>query len=306
MGDFLQQLVNGGTQGAIYALIAVGYTMVYGVLSFINFAHGDVFMVGAVSGLVAGNIYLTRGGQPSLAVFFLVLVIAMIVCALVGMAIERLAYRPLRSRPRLTVLITAIGVSMLLEYGFQHPRVFGATNRPFPPVLPWADQTLSAWGVTFSAVDILIVSLTLVLMVALSLLVKFTRVGMAMRAVAYRADTAALMGVPVDRIISLTFAIGSAMAAAAGVLWAAKYPQVGPFMGLMPGLKAFVAAVLGGIGSIYGAALGGLLLGIVEVMVAGYIPSGSQYRDGVAFLILIAVLLVRPAGLLGRSGHEKV
>lgn len=307
MMELAQQLINGLALGAIYALVAIGYTMVYGVLRFINFAHGDIFMVGAAAGVFAGTAYLSHVGGPSTVGFVAVLLIAMAVCGTAGFLIEYLAYRPLRNRPRLTVLISAIGVSLLLEYGFQHPAVFGPNAKAFPPILPWADATFELGGgeIVVFWIDVLVVAVTLVLTVALTLIIKFTRVGMAIRAVAFRADTAALMGINSDRIISLTFVLGSALAAAGGILWAGKYPNVHPLMGLMPGIKAFVAAVLGGIGSIWGAVLGGVLLGLIETLV-GSMDGGSQYRDAVAFVVLIGMLLLRPSGLLGTPGHEKV
>lgn len=311
MIDFLQQLINGLSLGAIYALIALGYTMVYGVLRFINFAHGDVFMVGAVAALVAANAYLGHFGQGSTLAFVMVLVVAMIISGLLGFLIELLAYRPLRSRPRITVLITAIGVSLLLEYGFQHKAIFGPDARVFPAILPWADASIEipmgADSLLIAPLDIVIVGLTGILTIALASLIKFTKIGMAIRAVSFRFDTAALMGINVNRIISFTFVMGSALAAAAGVFWSSKYPKVEPLMGLMPGIKAFVAAVLGGIGNIYGAVLGGVLLGVIEIMAVAYMgDNGSQYRDAIAFIILIGMLLLRPSGLLGAKLNEKV
>jgi branched-chain amino acid transport system permease protein len=314
MQEFLQQLVNGISAGAIYALIAVGYTLVYGVLRFINFAHGDVFMVGAVVAFYVAGVWLKVIHQASWGAFVIVLVVAMVACGVLGFLIERLAYRPLRNRPRLTALITAIGVSMLLEYGFQTQTtvgertvtLFGASPQAFPDVLPWVNTPYEIGGVYVAPIDILVVCLTVALMLGLSLVIKYTRTGMALRAVSYRFDTAALMGINTNRIISFTFVVGSGLAAVAGVLWATKYSAVDPLMGLIPGIKAFVAAVLGGIGSVYGAAVGGLLLGLVEVMVVGYLPGGSQYRDGVAFLILIAVLLIKPSGIFAQHVGEKV
>lgn len=311
MVELLQQLINGLSLGAIYALVAVGYTMVYGVLRFINFAHGDVFMVGAVTGLFTAGAYFTHVGDPSAVAFVVVLIVAMAACGALGFLIELLAYRPLRNRPRLTVLITAIGVSLLLEYSFQHRAAFGPDARVFPTVLPWADQFIEiAFGqdqsLIISPLDIVIVVLTALLTIALASFIKFTKAGMAIRAVSFRFDTASLMGINVNRVVSLTFVIGSMLAAAAGIFWVSKYPKVEPLMGLMPGIKAFVAAVLGGIGNIYGAVLGGVLLGLIEVLVVGYLEQGSQYRDAVAFVILIAMLLVRPAGLLGENLNEKV
>lgn len=307
MTQLLQQLINGLSLGAIYALIAVGYTMVYGVLRFINFAHGEVFMVGAVTGLVVGNACLQNsGGEPSLVGFLLVLLASMLVCGALGFLIELLAYRPLRCRPRLTVLITAIGVSLLLQYGFQNRMVFGPDARVFPEVFPWSYDIIDVGDLIIEPIDLVVIALTLILATALACLLKFTRTGMAIRACSFRFDTTELMGINVNRVISITFVIGSMMAAAAGVLWATKFPKVDPLMGMAPGIKAFVAAVLGGIGNIYGALLGGIMLGLIEVLVVGYLEDGSQYRDAVAFVILIGMLLLRPSGLLGRNFSEKV
>jgi branched-chain amino acid transport system permease protein len=380
MHVFLQQLINGLSLGAIYALIAVGYTMVYGVLRLINFAHGDVFMVGAMMGLYVatgsftvyetvrnhpllslpvglialavlavvivlrvmrikahwaldgaakvvaaaaisalvmdlGGRLIHASGAPSWRAFFITIVAAMIVCGCLGFVIELVAYRPLRNQPRITALITAIGISMFLEFGGQG--VFGATPQHFPDVAPIAQssehvpawqlpQTFHVLGVTVSFAYTLIVAVTLVLMAALTYVVRYTRTGMALRAVSFRFDTAALMGINIDRIVSFAFVLGSMLAAAGGVLVAVRSPSITPLMGLMPGIKAFVAAVLGGIGNIPGAVAGGFLLGLVEVLVAAYLPEGSQYRDAIAFVILIAILLVKPTGLFGRNLVEKV
>lgn len=305
MQQFLQQLVNGLSYGAIIALIAVGYTMVYGVLRLINFAHGDVFMLGAMFAFYAATRWLNVAGDPSWWSFFLVLLIAMVSCGVVGLLIERLAYRPLRDAPRINSLITAIGVSLFIEYGGQ--QVFGANPKPFPEIIPNIGGALfTIGGVIVSKVDALIVGVTLALMLGLTYLVLYTRTGLALRAVSYRFDTASLMGIPINRVISFTFVLGSVLAAAAGVLFAIKYPKVDPLMGLMPGVKAFVAAVLGGVGNLPGAVCGGLLLGLTETLVAGYMYKGSQYKDGVAFVILIAVLLVKPSGLFGKNTIEKV
>jgi branched-chain amino acid transport system permease protein len=301
MQVFLQQLINGLSLGLIYALIALGYTMVYGVLRLINFAHGDVYMVGAMVGwYTAARWY--RVTEPTWYGLPLVMLTAMAACAVLGFLIERLAYRPLRDQPRIASLITAIGVSMLLEFGGQY--VFGPDPRAFPPLLP--DRTFDVGGVTFGLPDVVIFAVTIALMLGLRYVVLHTRTGLALRAVSFRFDAAALMGVNVDRIISLTFVFGSVLAAAAGVLVAVRAPTVDPLMGLLPGLKAFVAAVLGGIGNIGGAVAGGVLLGLVETMIAGYFPRGSQYKDGVAFVILILVLLVKPSGLMGKETIEKV
>ncbi|MEB2343555.1 MAG: branched-chain amino acid ABC transporter permease [Deltaproteobacteria bacterium] len=300
MEQFLQQLLNGIAWGGIYALIALGYTMVYGVLRLINFAHGEVYMVGAMTGYyVAHALGLAR--QSSLAGLLVVLAAAMAVCALLGATIERVAYRPLRSAPRLAPLITAIGVSLLLQNAGQ--LVFGADPKFFPPLLQ-AREVLRVGALAVSNIQLTVVATALVLMAALQLVVMRTRFGRAMRAVSVDAPAAALMGVPVDRVITGTFVLGSALAAAAGILVGLSNPKIDPLMGLLPGLKAFVAAVLGGIGSIPGAMVGGLLLGIVETLVAGYLS--STYRDAIAFVILIAILLYRPTGLFGSEPAEKV
>jgi branched-chain amino acid transport system permease protein len=307
MQIFLQQLINGLSLGAVYALIAVGYTMVYGILQLINFAHGEVFMIGAMASLYAAS-WLGLVGLSGFAGFFgllAVLLIAIVVCGALGFTIEFLAYRPLRNQTRLTALITAIGVSLFLQYGGQ--RVFGATPKPFPTIWPGlTNGTFLVGRVVVNAVDLVVIGLTLFLMLALTWIVLRTKAGLALRAVSYNFDTASLMGVNINRIISFTFVLGSSLAAAGGLLYAVKYPSVNPLMGLFPGLKAFVAAVLGGIGNIAGAVTGALLLGLVEVLVIGYVPNGSQYRDAVAFVILIAILLVKPSGLFGKTAVEKV
>lgn len=306
MNQFLQQLINGLALGSIYALIALGYTMVYGVLRFINFAHGDVFMLGAYVGLYSGR-YLSGKMEtgPSIGLALAVLAISMVVCAIVGIVIERLAYAPLRSRPRLTVLITAIGVSLFLEYGGQ--QFFGAGPHFFEQILPSYELHTGALSITSN--QLIVLSVTIVLLVALTFIVLKTKMGTAMRALSFNPTAASLMGINNNVIISFTFGLGSALAAAAGILWAVNYPSINPLMGLLPGIKAFVAAVLGGIGNIPGAALGGLIIGVVETLVVGYsdllhIP--PSYKDAVAFVILIVILLFKPSGLLGKSGSEKV
>lgn len=290
--QFLQQLINGLSLGSIYALIALGYTMVYGIVRLINFAHGDIYMIGAYAGFFAVTV---------LKISFLpALLGAMAVTALLGVIIERLAYRPLRNAPRIAVLITAIGVSLLLEYGsmlFVTPQ-----PRTFPKVFP--EQIYHIGGVIINSQQIVILVITIVLMLVLTYIVHKTKVGKAMRASAYDVDAARLMGINVDNVISVTFAIGSGMAAAAGVLVGIYYNSIDPLMGIMPGLKAFVAAVLGGIGIIPGAMLGGLILGMIEALVSGFFS--STYRDAVAFVLLIIILLVKPAGLLGKNVREKV
>jgi len=298
MTTFLQQLVNGLSLGSIYALIALGYTMVYGVLRLINFAHGDVYMVGAYVGY-----YLSRklqGKQPSLPSEILVMLGAMLACALFGLLIERLAYRPVRRASRLTLLITAIGVSLFIENAAQ--LVFGADPKFFPSLAPHADFIVA--GVRLTSEQITVIAVSFLLMIGLRFFIQKTRTGKAMRAVSFNLDAAKLMGISTDRIIATTFAIGSALAAAAGVLIGMQIPKIDPLMGILYGLKAFVAAVLGGIGNVPGAVLGGLLIGTSEVMVVGYLS--STYRDAIAFGILILVLLLRPQGILGRVQKEKV
>ena len=308
MIEFLQQLINGLAQGSIYALIAIGYTMVFGVLRFINFAHGDIYMLGAFAGFyTAPKLMGLFGGGPSYAGAALVLVSAMSICAVIGVLIERVCYRPLREHPRLTVLITAIGVSLLLESGGQY--VFGADPQAFPEIIADAAIDLPAsWGIfstlTVTIGQVLVVGSTLVLLFVLRTVVLHTKTGMAMRALSLNPMAASLMGVNLDAILSFTFAIGSAMAGAAGVLTSIQQPSIDPLMGINAGLKAFVAAVLGGIGNIPGAALGGLLIGLLEALVVGYV--NPTYRDPLVFAVLILVLLFRPSGLLGKPEREKV
>lgn len=307
MSQLFQQLLNGLFLGSIYALIALGYTMVYGVLRFINFAHGDIFMLGAFTGL-----YLNKLMAPMLAALpwpvslLIVLLLSMIICAALGIIIELLAYRPLRDKPRLNVLITAIGVSLFLEYTGQ--LVFGATQQPFPALIP-AQNVAGLGGLTVTVTQVIVLVTAVVLLVGLRFVVMKTKMGLAMRALSLNPTASALMGVNNSVVISFTFGLGSALAAAGGILYSSLYPSIEPFMGVLPGLKAFVAAVLGGIGNIPGAALGGLIIGVVETLVAGYsntigIPSG--YKEGVAFVILILILLFKPSGLLGKVEREKV
>ena len=306
MSQFIQQLINGLSLGSIYALIALGYTMIYGVLRFINFAHGDVYMVGAFSGYYLGRWLINSlGMQSSVLLLVVVLMGAMIFCALTGLVIERLAYRPLRNSPRLTVLITAIGVSLFLEYSGQV--FFGADPKPFPALIP--DQMITYAGLTFTNKGLIVLGVTVILLIGLTFIVKKTRMGMAMRALSFNPMACSLMGVNNNVIISFTFGLGSALAAAAGILSSLNYPVITPLMGLLPGIKAFVAAVLGGIGNIPGAALGGLILGVSETMIVGYgdkIHVPPSYRDAVAFVLLIAILLFKPSGLLGKGTVEKV
>lgn len=301
MQELLQQLANGIAWGSIYALIALGYTMVYGILRLINFAHGDVYMVGAFAAYYLARWTGAGAANASLASALLVLLAAMLLCALLGVLIELFAYRPVRKSSRLTALITAIGVSLFLEnLGI---RIFGADPKFFPQLIPPRRVDLLP-GVVVTNHQITVVLVSILLMVALTLFIQRTKTGKAMRAVSFNREAASLMGIPVNRIITITFAIGSALAAAAGVLVGLTNPRIEPLMGIMPGIKAFVAAVLGGIGSVPGAMIGGLLMGVSEYLVVGYLS--STYRDAIAFIILILVLLLKPAGLMGRNVAEKV
>ena len=303
MTEFLQQLVNGLALGSIYALIALGYTMVYGVLRFINFAHSDVLMLGAFAAFYLAPVLAPVLGAASIPIALAVIILSALICACIGMLIEFLAYRPLRSRPKLTVLITAIGVSLFLEFAGQHEKVFGAATKSFPTLLPKSDVGFGALHI--SSNDLVVLVLTAVLLATLWFIVQKTKLGMAMRAVSFNEQAASLMGVNVNRIISLTFGLGSALAAVAGIFYAMRAPGIEPLMGIQPGLRAFIAAVLGGIGNLPGAALGGLLLGVLETVFGG-MPGVSNYRDAIAFAILILILLFRPAGLLGKAQIEKV
>ena len=306
--EFVQQLLNGLSQGSIYALIALGYTMVFGVLRFINFAHGDVFMLGAFAGFYIGPKTLALFGTgPSYPGMFAVLVVAMVLCAIIGIVIEKLCYRPLRDRPKLTVLITAIGVSLFLENAGQ--LVFGANPQSFPELI--TDRALEipeSWGaisgLTITVSQVLVFGITLLLLFVLRYIVMKTKLGMAMRALSFNPVAASLMGINNDVIISFTFGLGSALAGAAGILISIQQPSIDPLMGVNAGLKAFVAAVLGGIGNLPGAALGGILIGLIEALVVGYIS--PNYRDAIVFGVLILILIVKPTGLLGTSEREKV
>lgn len=307
MTEFLQQLINGLSLGSIYALIALGYTMVYGVLRFINFAHGDVFMIGAFAGLYFHKwMKPWLAGLPELLGALVVLVCAMAACCVLGIVIELLAYRPLRSRPRLIVLITAIGVSLFLEYSGQ--LIFGAAPRGFPSLIE--NKTVGGLGgLTLTTKQLIVLGVTVALLAGLRFIVLKTKLGMAMRALSFNPTAASLMGVNNSVVISFTFGLGSALAAAGGIFYAMLYQAIDPFMGVLPGIKAFVAAVFGGIGNIPGAALGGVIIGVVETLVVAYsknigIPPG--YRDAVAFVILILILVFRPSGLLGKVEREKV
>jgi branched-chain amino acid transport system permease protein len=286
----IQQLINGLNLGCLYALIAIGYTLVYGILRLINFAHGDVLMV--------ATYFAYFGVIQFAAPWWLASLGAMGLTALLGVAIDRGAYLPVRQAPRISALITAIGVSFLLEnLGLV---LFGGRPKAFfrPPVL----GEIYEWGgVRILNLSLWTLVVTLVILALVFVVIYKTRIGLAMRAVSQDMETVSLMGVPVNRVISLTFALGSALAAAGGILWAMKYPQINPLMGIIPGLKAFVAAVLGGIGNVFGAVAGGLLLGILEIFLVAWLPSLAGYRDALAFVLLISILLCRPTGLFGEK-----
>ncbi len=294
MDQLAQQLINGLSLGSIYALIALGYTMVYGIIQLINFAHGDVYMIGAYVGYACMSI-LRLGFIESL-------VISMLACMVLGVVIERVAYKPLRNSTRIAVLITAIGVSLLLEYVMVY--FVGAAVRSYPPLPDYFNAQFNVGGVIISSKSLIIIGISVALMIALQFIVSKTRVGKAMRAVSQDADAARLMGISVDNTISFTFALGSALAGAAGVLVGVYYNTINPLMGLMPGLKAFVAAVFGGIGLIPGALIGGYFIGVTETLVSGYV--NSLLQDAVVFAILILVLIFKPTGLLGKNVREKV
>jgi branched-chain amino acid transport system permease protein len=294
---FLQQLINGVSLGSIYALIALGYTMVYGIVKLINFAHGDILMIGAYTGFfVLGAI---GAGPWGMLIAFIV---SMIVCPLFGLTIERFAYRPLRTSPRLNSLITAIAVSLMLENGARVLPFIGPNPRAFPGPRLFSIQL--ADQLQISNIQLIVIILSGALMLALNYIVNFTKRGKAMKAVSFDLQAASLMGISVNGTIVFTFILGTALAGAGGVLYASAFPRVDPYMGMMPGLKAFVAAVLGGIGSIPGAMLGGVILGIAETLTKGFIS--SQFSDAISFSILIVVLLIRPAGILGKDYRVKV
>jgi branched-chain amino acid transport system permease protein len=303
MTEFVQQVINGLSLGSIYALIALGYTMIYGILRFINFAHGDVFMIGAFSGYYLAILFgfSSATGLTSILLALLILICSMIICAALGFTIEKLAYKPLRGSPKLTILITAIGVSLFLEYTGQ--LVFGADPKSFPTLVE-NTPVLTLGGAVIYSNPLVVLVTAVVLMLILRMIVMKTKMGTAMRAVSFNMTAASLMGININRIISFTFIIGSSLAAAAGILFGLNYPKIDPLIGILYGLKAFVAAVLGGIGNIAGAALGGMIIGVVETFVSGYIS--STYRDAIAFAILILILLFKPTGLLGKKEVEKV
>lgn len=300
MQDFVQHFINGLSLGSIYALIALGYTMVYGILKLINFAHSEVYMMGAFFSYYTAQ-FLNLKQSSGIVSLILLLLAAIFGCALLGILIERFAYRPLRQAPKINILITAIGISLFLQYSGQI--LFGADPKVFPVVIDNISLFELA-GVEIKSLDLAVLGVAVTAMLALNFLIYRTRPGMAMRAVSQNLKVASLMGVNPDRIVTYTFAIGSALAGVGSVLVGLKYPKIEPLMGTLIGLKAFVAAVLGGIGSLPGAILGGLIMGLSEEFVVGYIS--STYRDALAFGILIIILVLMPTGILGRSQTEKV
>ncbi len=292
---FLQHLVNGISLGSLYALLAIGYTMVYGILRLINFAHGDVFMLGTYIAFYA----MTSFMLPWWASFL----IAIILTCIFGIILERTAYRPLRNSPRISVMISAIGASFLIEN--LAIVIFGGRPKAFP-IAPVFSNILNFGGVSVASVSLMIPVITAIALYLLNYVVNHTKVGMAMRAVSKDYEAARLMGIDVNAIISFTFGTGSALAAIGGMMWGLKYPQLIPLMGLMPGLKCFIAAVIGGIGNIRGAVIGGFILGLGEIMIVAFSPALSGYRDAFAFVLLIIILLVKPSGLMGQNTVEKV
>jgi len=308
MDTFIQQILNGLVLGSMYALVALGYTMVYGVLNLINFAHGDVLMIGAMIGLSILNLLgVYAPGLPGYVQLGIAIIGAIPACMLVNILIERIAYRRLRNAPRLAPLITAIGVSYLLQTFAM--MIWGRNPLPFPQLLP--TEPIMVGGAVITVTQVLLLVLAAVSMFGLVMLVERTRMGRAMRAVAENPRVAGLMGVDSNKIIVATFAIGAALAAVAGVMWGANYASIQFAMGFMPGLKAFCAAVLGGIGNIYGAMIGGIVLGIIESLGAGYIGEltggflGSHYQDIFAFIVLILVLTLRPSGIMGERVADR-
>ena len=292
MSQFLQQVINGLSLGSIYALIALGYTMVYGIIKLINFAHGDIYMLGAYVAFITTTYFGFS--------FFPAMIASMVVCGILGVLIERIAYKPLRHATRISALITAIGVSYVLEYTTQY--VMGSEVKTYPTLL--SNSSFSLGPVTISMQQVYIFTITIVLMIALQLIIKKTKMGRAMRAVSVDEDAAKLMGINVDTTISFTFLLGSSLAGVAGILVGIYYNSIDPLMGMVPGLKAFIAAVFGGIGSVPGAMIGGLFIGIAETMVVAY--GSSLYRDAIVYLILILILIIKPDGLLGKNQREKV
>ncbi len=292
---FMQQLANGISIGSLYALIAIGYTMVYGILRLINFAHGDIFMMAAYFTIFS----IINFGLP----WYVSTIIVIAVTVLLGVLIERTAYRPLRNAPRMSIMISAIGVSFLLENLATY--LFTGVPKGFPDIAILT-KAITIGGISLSIATLLTPIITIILLYVVLFITKKTKIGMAMRASSVDFETAKLMGININRVVSTTFVIGSGLAAIGAVLWGSKYPSVYPLMGVMPGLKCFIAAVLGGIGNTTGAVLGGFILGMAEIMLVTFLPALTGYRDAIAFIILIVVLLVKPTGLLGEKVTDKV
>ncbi|MDI9389444.1 MAG: branched-chain amino acid ABC transporter permease [Synergistota bacterium] len=292
---FVQHLFNAVTLGSLYGLIAIGYTMVYGILRLINFAHGEVFMLGAYFVFFGISLFHLPWGVAVIG--------SIAVSSLCGIFVDRIAYKPLRSAPRISALISAIGVSFLIQN--LAIVIFGGIPRPVARP-DWLVQVMKVGEVRIIPLAIVVPLVTLALVLGLLWIVYRTKPGLAMRAISKDIETTRLMGVSVNKIIAFTFGLGSALAAASGIMWALRYPQIQPFMGLVPGLKAFIAAVFGGIGSIQGAVIGGMLLGLIEIMAVAFFPQLSGYRDAFAFVLLIIILLLKPTGLMGEKLEDKI
>lgn len=292
---FMQHFANGISVGSLYALIAIGYTMVYGILRLINFAHGDIFMM--------SSYFIVFAMVTFKLPWYVAIPLALLTTVILGVIVERCAYKPLRDAPKMSIMISAIGVSFLLENLATY--LFSGVPKGFPS-LPALTRIIKVGTISFPVVTFVIPTVTIVLLIALIILVNHTKVGMAMRAVAKDYETASLMGIQINRIIGVTFSIGSLLAGVGAVLWGAKYPSVYPLMGVMPGLKCFIAAVLGGIGNIQGAMLGGFILGMGETFLIAFMPTMTGYRDAFAFILLIVILFIKPTGLLGEKIADKV
>lgn len=303
MNQFVQQVLNGLQLGSVYTLISLGYTMVYGILRLINFAHGDIFMVGSYVGFFVTTFLLGRGGLPPAVTFVLGMIVTMCVTAALAVSIERVAYRPLRNAPRVSTVITALGIGLFLE-NFTLATL-GAEPRSVPVLIPSTSVPIGRSGATVSTVQIAIILVSLLLMLLLDAFVTKTMTGVAMRAVSFDRNVAVLLGVPTNRIISITFAIGSAVAGAGGILYGQAYPVIDPYMGIRIGWWSFIAAVVGGIGNIRGAMIGSFVLGFLEIFTPVVLPS-STYRDFVAFSLLLLFLVFRPTGILGQPAMKKV
>ncbi|OPL09369.1 MAG: ABC transporter permease [delta proteobacterium ML8_F1] len=295
INTFFQHLSNGLALGSLYALIAIGYTMVYGILRLINFAHGEIFMISTYVVFYGVSIFYLP--------WWVSIIVAIVITGLLGIIVERAAYRPLRNSPRISVMISAIGASFLIQN--LAIVIFGGRPKSFP-IPDYFNTVIQVQGVSVPIVNFFIPVITLVALVILIYIIEKTKTGMAMRAVSRDYETARLMGISVDNIVSITFGLGSLMAAIGGVMWGLKYPNLIPLIGLMPGLKAFIAAVIGGIGNIKGAVLGGFLLGMTEIMIIASLPNVTGYRDAFAFILLIGILIYKPSGLLGQDIGEKV